>query len=153
MALVATFWRRVANERMNTRSLRRLFIRMRSPSSAPPVRRRVGSTATSAIERSGNHCSSRETSSSVTVLLPAPPVPVMPTSGTPAPATSQAACVASSASPASTPSSIADSMRAIARSSPAPGAGTSVATRARAARSTRSSIMPCSPSWSPSFGW
>ena len=45
IALVARCWRRVAIERMKTLSLRRLFMRMRSPSSAPPVRRRVGSTA------------------------------------------------------------------------------------------------------------
>ncbi len=52
IAFVARFCRRVAIERMKTRSLRRLFIRMRSPSSAPPVRRRVGSTATTATRSS-----------------------------------------------------------------------------------------------------
>ena len=51
--LVATCWRRVAIERMNTRGLRRLFMRMRSPSSAPPVRRRVGSTQITAMRMLG----------------------------------------------------------------------------------------------------
>ena len=113
---MATFWRRVAKERMNVRSLRRLFIRIRSPRSAPPVRRRVGSTATTAIESSGNHSSKRARISSVTVLLPAPPVPVMPTTGVAAPAVSHAVRRSSSASPTSTPSSSADSVSAIARS-------------------------------------
>ena len=85
-ALVAALRRRVASERMNTRPSRRLFILIRSPSSAPPVRRRVGSTASTAIRASGKYWRKRETSSSVTVLLPAPPVPVMPTTGTAAPA-------------------------------------------------------------------
>ena len=91
VALVATFCRRVANERMNVRSLRSELIRIRSPRRAPPVRRRVGSTATIAISSCGNHSSSRATISSVTVLLPAPPVPVIPTTGVAAPAASQAA--------------------------------------------------------------
>ena len=36
-ALVATCWRRVAIERMNTRGERSEFIRIRSPSNAPPA--------------------------------------------------------------------------------------------------------------------
>ena len=36
-ALVARCWRRVASERMKMRSQLRLFMRMRSPSSAPPT--------------------------------------------------------------------------------------------------------------------
>ncbi len=39
----------LANERMNRLSSARLFIRIRSPSKAPPVRLRVGSVASSAI--------------------------------------------------------------------------------------------------------
>ena len=40
---------RVASERKKTRSPSREFIRIRSPSSAPPPRRRVGSTASTAM--------------------------------------------------------------------------------------------------------
>ena len=50
---VAACWRRVAIERMKTCLERSEFMRMRSPSSAPPVRRRVGSTDRIAILRSG----------------------------------------------------------------------------------------------------
>ena len=53
---VAACWRRVAIERMNTRLERSEFMRMRSPSSAPPERRRVGSTASTAMRISGNAC-------------------------------------------------------------------------------------------------
>ena len=41
-----------------------------------------GSTASTAMRRSGKNRSRRERISSVTELLPAPPVPVMPTTGT-----------------------------------------------------------------------
>jgi hypothetical protein len=57
------------------------FMRMRSPSSAPPVRRRVGSTEITAMRISGKLARKRLSSSSVTDDLPAPPVPVMPTTG------------------------------------------------------------------------
>ena len=59
------------------------FIRIRSPSSAPPPRRRLGSTARTAI-RSLSSWSRRKrrTSSSVSEDLPDPPVPVMPSTGT-----------------------------------------------------------------------
>ena len=80
-ALVATFCRRVAIERMYTRWLRSEFMRMRSPSSAPPVRRRVGSTLITAMCIFGKLARKRLSSSSVTEDLPAPPVPVMPMTG------------------------------------------------------------------------
>ena len=80
-ALVARFCRRVASERMKTCSCASEFMRMRSPSSAPPLRRRVGSMATTAIVRSGKWRTKRISSSSVRLDLPAPPVPVMPITG------------------------------------------------------------------------
>jgi hypothetical protein len=80
-ALVARFCRRVASDRMNTCSAASEFMRMRSPSSAPPLRRRVGSIATTATLRSGKWRTKRISNSSVRLDLPAPPVPVMPTTG------------------------------------------------------------------------
>ena len=60
------------------------FIRMRSPSSAPPDLRRDGSIEMIAIFSASRWSSrNRRTSSSVSELLPAPPVPVMPSAGTP----------------------------------------------------------------------
>ena len=56
-------------------------MRIRSPSSAPPLRRRVGSIATTAIWRRGKCRTKRLSSSSVRLDLPAPPVPVMPIDG------------------------------------------------------------------------
>ena len=58
------------------------FMRIRSPSSAPPPLRRVGSMESTAM-RSLSSWSSRKrrTSSSVSEDLPAPPVPVMPSTG------------------------------------------------------------------------
>ena len=61
----------------------RAFIRIRSPSSAPPPRRRVGSTASTAMRSlSCWSMRNRRTSSSVSDDLPEPPVPVMPSTGT-----------------------------------------------------------------------
>ena len=73
---------RVASERMKMFGPRIAFMRMRSPSSAPPVLRRVGSTERIAIfSLSSWSRRKRRTSSSVSELLPAPPVPVMPSTG------------------------------------------------------------------------
>ena len=73
---------RVASERMKMRSPWIAFMRMRSPSSAPPVLRRDGSTARIAIfSRSPWSRRKRRTSSSVSELLPEPPVPVTPRTG------------------------------------------------------------------------
>ena len=73
---------RVARLRKKTRSPSREFIRIRSPSSAPPPRRRVGSTAITAIRSlSCWSTRNRRTSSSVSEDLPEPPVPVMPRTG------------------------------------------------------------------------
>ncbi len=58
------------------------FIRMRSPSSAPPDLRRDGSIEMIAIRsRSCWSMRKRRTISSVSELLPAPPVPVTPSVG------------------------------------------------------------------------
>jgi hypothetical protein len=73
--------RRVASERTNTPGAAIAFRRMRSPSSAPPERRRVGSMSRIPSERSGKSRCSRRTSSSSTLDLPEPPVPVSPITG------------------------------------------------------------------------
>ena len=58
------------------------FMRMRSPSSAPPLLRRLGSILTTAMRKASSWSSRRRRmSSSVRLLLPAPPVPVMPSTG------------------------------------------------------------------------
>ncbi len=107
---------RVARLRKNTRSRSspgpsrsRLFIRIRSPRRAPPPLRRVGSTASTATRTLS--CWSirrRRTSSSVSELLPLPPVPVMPSTGTcwpvePVEASRSLSSVAASTDPASMP--------------------------------------------------
>ena len=66
---------------MNTRGLKIEFIRMRSPSKAPPVFRFVGSTETIAIFLSLKSIRKRRTSSSTNEDFPAPPVPVIPRTG------------------------------------------------------------------------
>ncbi len=77
---------RVASERkkVEPRSpVSRAFIRIRSPSSAPPPRRRDGSTARTAMRSLSSWSSrSRRSSSSVSEDFPDPPVPVMPSTGT-----------------------------------------------------------------------
>ena len=74
---------RVARERKNTCGVSMAFIRIRSPRSAPPLLRLVGSTANTAM-RSLSPWSSRNRriSSSVSEDLPDPPVPVIPSTGT-----------------------------------------------------------------------
>ena len=78
---------RVAKLRMNTRAPLRqglmAFMRMRSPNKAPPLLRREGSMDTTAIRKSSPWSKrKRRISSSVNEDLPAPPVPVMPKTGT-----------------------------------------------------------------------
>jgi hypothetical protein len=78
---------RVASERMNTRGPcchgEMAFMRMRSPSSAPPLLRRDGSMEMTATRRLSSWSRRRRRiSSSVSEDLPAPPVPVMPSTGT-----------------------------------------------------------------------
>ena len=57
------------------------FMRMRSPRSAPPVFLLEGSTETTASCLSGKSSKKRRTSSSTKEDFPAPPVPVMPSTG------------------------------------------------------------------------
>ena len=73
---------RVASDRMYTRGLSIEFIRIRSPSRAPPDLRFDGSTEITAIVLSLKSVRNRRTSSSTSELLPAPPVPVTPSTGT-----------------------------------------------------------------------
>ena len=72
---------RVASERMYTRSLLIAFIRIRSPSSAPPVLRLDGSTEINPICFSGKSIRNLRTNSSTRDDFPAPPVPVIPSTG------------------------------------------------------------------------
>ena len=75
-----------ARLRKNTRGSLALFMRSRSPSSAPPELRRMGSMARIPTRRAGKSSSSRRATSSHRELLPAPPGPVKPTTGASAPA-------------------------------------------------------------------
>ena len=105
---------RVARLRINTRAPASLpvlvqgeiaFMRMRSPSKAPPLLRREGSMEMTAMRKlSPQSRRRRRISSSVSEDLPAPPVPVMPMLGTlEAAAWVRRACrVAASTLPAST---------------------------------------------------
>ena len=77
---------RLANERMKSSSSASEFILILSPKSAPPVLLRVGSVASSATFASGLSRLIRSINSSVRLDFPAPPVPVSPTTGQPAPA-------------------------------------------------------------------
>ncbi len=145
---------RVARLRNMVRSPSSAFIRIRSPSSAPPPRRRVGSTAMTAT-RSLSCWSTRKrrTISSVSEDLPEPPVPVMPSTGTwrwPA-AASRAARNSSVSAPVSAPV-IA---RATASRSPETTASAVVCCCAQRSRSQSriiELIIPTRPIFWPSSG-
>ena len=134
------------------------FMRMRSPSSAPPDLRRDGSMEMIAIFSASRwSMRKRRTSSSVSELLPAPPVPVMPSVGTldlaaAASSSARSACGAASASSAVMSRA---SARVRANRSPLVNAvsakGASCA-RSASAAATISLIMPCRPSFWPSSG-
>ena len=79
--MVAKCCRLVAIDLINIFGEDRLFILILSPNNAPPVFRRVGSTAKTAIRISGLFLENLSKSSSTTLLLPAPPVPVIPITG------------------------------------------------------------------------
>lgn len=138
---------RVARERKKTRSPSRAFIRMRSPSRAPPPRRRVGSTASTAT-RSASPWSIRilRTSSSVSEDLPEPPVPVMPRTGT---WRAEAAfSVRRSSAAGSVPAAAEDNTRASAGRSPSRTRTMSAGSSSHGARSQSSiidRIMPTRP--------
>ena len=72
----------MASERMYTRSLLMAFMRIRSPRRAPPDLRFDGSTLIRPMRFSGKAARKRRTNSSTMEDLPAPPVPVMPKTGT-----------------------------------------------------------------------
>ena len=67
--------------RMNTRLLKIAFMRIRSPSNAPPVFCFVGSIDRIATFLSGSSWRNLRINSSVSELFPAPPVPVIPSTG------------------------------------------------------------------------
>ena len=71
----------VAKERINTLGWSMAFIRIRSPSKAPPVFLLLGSTETMAMVLVGFANKKYCTNLSQTVDFPAPPVPVSPMMG------------------------------------------------------------------------
>ncbi len=79
--LSARFSLRVASERIYTRGWEMAFIRMRSPSRAPPDFFLLGSTLITATVRESDVCRNRLSISSVREDFPDPPVPVMPSTG------------------------------------------------------------------------
>ena len=87
-ALISLPNSRVAKERIKTRwsdvfQGAMAFMRMRSPSNAPPLLRREGSMEMTAMRKLSSWSKRmRRISSSVSEDLPAPPVPVIPTTGT-----------------------------------------------------------------------
>ena len=86
-ALISLPNSRVARLRMKTRAPccqgEMAFMRMRSPKRAPPLLRREGSMEITAMRNWSSWSSrKRRISSSVSDDLPAPPVPVMPITGT-----------------------------------------------------------------------
>ena len=109
---------RDASERNVTCDEPMAFMRMRSPRSAPPERRRVGSTASTAMRSASSWSSrNRSTSSSVSDDLPDPPEPVIPSTGTGRPAAADRSALTSSSG--RIPSSIAVSVLARPRDEPA----------------------------------
>ena len=147
--------RRVASDRKKTCDGSRssiAFMRMRSPSSAPPPLRRVGSTASTAMRSLSSWSSrNRRTSSSVNELLPDPPVPVMPSTG--AERCCAASCTAA-ARASSRPSSSTVIALASAAGSPAStwSACGPVAARSTSQAAMSSLIMPARPRRCPSSG-
>ena len=146
---------RVASERKKIRdgsAPSTAFIRMRSPSRAPPPRRRVGSTARTATRSLSSWSSrNRRSSSSVSDDLPEPPVPVIPRTGTCRPAAASASRAASSGS---RPSSSTVMARASAAGVPSSTCATSGPCDARSTShdAISSLIMPARPSRWPSSG-
>ncbi len=145
---------RVARLRKKTRLPSREFIRIRSPSSAPPPRRRVGSTAITAIRSlSCWSTRNRRTSSSVSEDFPEPPVPVIPSTGVTRAAAAARTC--SSSSGGSLPSSAPVMARAMANRSPVRTAAASTALLSQRSKSqsfTTELTIPASPIRCPSSG-
>ena len=107
------------------------------------------------MRMSGKLARKRLSSSSVTLDLPAPPVPVMPTTGVLPPASCHSFLRCESWDSSSRPSSIALSMwpMLISSSMCADCGGTSSGLRALPARRTTSSIIATRPMCMPSLGW
>jgi len=133
------------------------FMRMRSPNSAPPLLRREGSMEITATRRLSSWSRRRRRmSSSVSEDLPAPPVPVMPSTGTffVLACSRKALTMALSAFPfSSTVISCASARQFI---SPWPSMAASdvgaYGLRSRSQRITISPIMPARPIFWPSSG-
>ncbi len=145
---------RVASERKNTDGESSAFMRMRSPSSAPPPRRRVGSTAMTATRSlSWKSSRNRRMSSSVSDDLPDPPVPVMPRTGTGRWAARERSSASRSGS--SAPASSSVMMWARARGEPLVSGSSDVVgspTGSTSHSSTSWLIMRARPSSAPSSG-
>ena len=144
----------VASERKKTLSPSREFIRIRSPSRAPPPLRRVGSTAITAIRSlSCWSTRNRRTTSSVSDDLPEPPVPVMPSTGTARRVA--ASLILDRSGWVRAPLSAPVTARAIASRSPATTASASTSQkvqRSKSHSSTTELIIPTRPMRCPSSG-
>jgi hypothetical protein len=160
-ALISLPKSRVARLRMNTRGPcchgPMAFMRMRSPSSAPPLLRREGSMLITATRSASPWSSrSRRMSSSVSEDLPAPPVPVMPSTGVFVPEAAPRTACSSAAS--ALPFSITVMSCASARHAISPWPCTvaralgACGDRSWSQRMTISPIMPCRPMRWPSSG-
>ena len=127
-------------------------MRMRSPSSAPPDLRRDGSIEMIAMRRKSSWSSrNRRTSSSVSELLPAPPVPVMPSVGTrnaPRGGVQRRRAACGGTLPLSSPVMSLASARVRACRSPVVNASSDAGSdcaRSTSQAATISLIMPCKP--------
>lgn len=145
---------RVAIERTNRCGWLIAFMRMRSPSSAPPDLRRDGSIEITAMRRRSCWSSrKRRISSSVSEDLPAPPVPVTPSTGVCVAAARS--CTAWRNAGSTRPDSSAVISCASARRSPATTGSSVVGAwmdRSISQRRTMSAIMPARPMRWPSSG-
>ena len=160
-ALISLPKSRVASERMKTRgpSLQGpiAFMRIRSPSSAPPLLRRDGSIEiTATCSASPWSRRRRRISSSVRLDLPAPPVPVMPITGvfTAAAAARNSSSSAGAAALFSTAVSSCASARRCVGSRPRIGASVvgACGDRSTSQRIIISPIIPARPMRWPSSG-
>ncbi len=149
---------RLANERMNRCSSESEFILILSPRSAPPVRLRVGSVASSATLLPGLSRWTLSMISSIRLDLPAPPVPVSPTTGQASSSAHERTRSRVEANVPSSPFSARVSSRATAPWSAAVMGPVSESKRDSSSRSIPRAVsmasctMPTSPIWRPSSG-
>ncbi len=169
-ALISLPASRVASERMKTRGPPGAsapvpglcqgpiaFMRMRSPSSAPPLLRRDGSMLMTAMCSASPWSSRRRRiSSSVRLDLPAPPVPVMPSTGTAAARASSCSAAFSASEAVPFSSAVISCASARQAASPCPWIADrscgACAVRSWSQRITISPIIPASPMRWPSSG-